>query len=217
MRDATSTDSTDLSYDHTTAAVYAMALTLGLLALVLVPHALLYRENAFSALGKAAGPWLALPAFLLSVVVHELLHSLTAIVVGGLRWSEISYGVNWKTLTPYAHPRVPLNARAYALTVVAPGVVLGIVPSAVGLVTGSGPWSGYGAIMLAAAAGDLLVLWSLRHVPPSTLVQDHPSRVGCYIAGGDSASATLASSGVDDGRHDRTFRSVADNLHGRGV
>ena len=171
---------TDLSYDHTTAAAYAMVITLALLAAVLVPHALLYRENAFSALGKAAGFWLALPAFILSVVVHELLHSLTAIALGGLRWNDISYGVNWKTLTPYAHPRVPLNARVYALTVAAPGVILGIAPAAVGLVTGIGAWSGYGAIMLAAAAGDLLVLWSLRRVSSTTLVQDHPSRVGCY-------------------------------------
>ena len=176
----------DLSFSHTTAAALAMPITVALLAAVLGPHAVLYRENAFSALMQAAGVWLALPGFVLSVVVHELLHSLTAIVCGGLRWSEISYGVNWKTLTPYAHPRVPLNSRVYAATVAAPGVILGVVPSAVGLITGSGAWSGYGALMLAAAAGDLLVLWSLRGVPRHALVQDHPSRVGCSIVSGEA-------------------------------
>ena len=184
--------SPDLSYDHGTAAAWAMPITLALLAAVLVPHAILYRENAFTALGEAAGIWLALPAFLLSVVVHELLHSLAAIVFGGLRWTDISYGVNWKTLTPYAHPRVPLEARAYAATVAAPGVILGVVPAAVGLVTGSGAWSGYGAVMLAAAAGDLLVLWSLRGVPANALVQDHPSRVGCYIVPADRETPLAA-------------------------
>ena len=62
-----------------------------------------------------------------------------------------------------------------------PGIVLGIVPSIVGLATGRGAWTGFGAILLAAAAGDALVLWSLRDVPPATLVRDHPSRVGCEI------------------------------------
>jgi hypothetical protein len=175
------TTSIDLSYDHQTALALALPITLVMLSMVLVPHAILYRENAFAALVREAGVWMAVPAFLISIVVHELLHSVTAIGLARLRWRDVSYGVNWKTLTPYAHPRVPITARVYAFTAAMPGLVLGVVPSFVGLATGWGAWSGYGALMLAAAAGDVLILWSLRGVDDAALVQDHPSRVGCYV------------------------------------
>ena len=178
----TSRATTDnLSLDQMTAMTRSLPITLVLLTAVLLPHALLHRENAFSALMASAGVWLALPGFFLSIVVHEVLHALAAMAFGGLRWNEISFGMNWKTLTAYAHPRVPVPARAYAAVAAAPGIVLGLVPAVVGLATGSGAWSGYGALMLAAAAGDVLILWILRSVPATALVQDHPSRVGCSI------------------------------------
>jgi len=39
-----------------------------------------------------------------------------------------------------------------------------------------------------AAVGDAMVLWLLRGVPGDTLVEDHPDRVGCLLAGKEGAS-----------------------------
>jgi hypothetical protein len=46
---------------------------------------------------------------------------------------------------------------------------------------GSGGWTVYGVIFLIAAAGDFIVLWVLRGVPGDVLVEDHPTRAGCYV------------------------------------
>ena len=170
----------DLSFDHKSAVVWSLPITLVLLAAVLLPHAIFYRENAFAELFRDLGWWLA-PLFIVSVVIHELLHAVTVIALGRLRWEDVSYGFNWQAMMPFAHPRRAVKAEVYRATVAAPGVVLGILPAASGLVSGSGSWSAYGAIMLAAAAGDAMILWSLRRTPRSALVQDHPSRVGCEV------------------------------------
>jgi hypothetical protein len=180
----------DLSYDHETAIAWALPIMVAALVVVLLPHALLYRENAFTVMTDAVGLPLGVAVFFVSIIVHELLHTATVMAAGGLRWDQVSYGVNWKTLTPYAHPKVPVTARVYAATVAAPGILMGLIPAAFGLATGSGAWSGYGALMLAAAGGDILILWSLRRTPGSALVQDHPSRVGCLVSSEDGLTAS---------------------------
>jgi hypothetical protein len=181
------TSSIDLSFGFSTAAIRSLPATVAMLAVVLGLHAVLYRENALGALIMATGFRLAGPVLFFSIVIHELLHSVAAMVLARLRWKDVSFGMNWKALTPYAHSRLPLTARVYAISAAAPGIILGLVPSVYGLATGNGAWSGYGALMLAAAGGDALVVWSLRDVRGSALVQDHPSRVGCYVVS-DSAN-----------------------------
>ncbi len=59
--------------------------------------------------------------------------------------------------------------------------MLGILPAAAGLVTGN-PWvMFFGIFFLLAASGDAVILWLLRGVPANALVEDHPTRAGCYV------------------------------------
>ena len=173
---------TDLSMDPAGVMVWAIPLTVGLMAVVLIPHAVLYRESALTALFRAFGWWMA-PALLAGIVVHELLHGVTMVVAGRLGWRDMKIGVNWRVLMPYAHPRKPIAAWAYAVGAAMPGILLGVVPASIGIATGAGPWSGWGALFLSAAAGDIMVLYTLRLTPARVLVQDHPVRVGCAIVG----------------------------------
>ena len=173
----------DLSMDHSAALIWMFPVTVAALGIVLIPHAVLHRENALMTLLTSAGFWL-IPVLLVATVAHELLHAATVIAIGRLGWKDVSYGMNWKSLMPYAHPRRPVTARVYVATAAAPGVILGILPALAGVIAGSGAWSAFGAVMLAAAGGDALIIWSLRHTPGSALVQDHPSRIGCQIVSG---------------------------------
>ena len=47
----------------------------------------------------------------------------------------------------------------------------------------------FGFLMLVAAAGDVLILWVLRGVPPRAWVQDHPRQVGCLVVAGAESSS----------------------------
>jgi hypothetical protein len=46
-----------------------------------------------------------------------------------------------------------------------------------------------GGLFILAAGGDFLILWSIRGVDKDALVEDHPTRAGCYVlqpSGGES-------------------------------
>jgi hypothetical protein len=116
-----------------------------------------------------------------SIVVHELLHGLTWMAFGKKSFSSIKFGVQWKTLTPYAHLKVPIEVNVYRMGGFMPGFVLGILPFLLSLILGNSNLLWFGIIQTAAASGDWLILWLLRNVKGGMQVEDHPSRAGCYV------------------------------------
>lgn len=90
---------------------------------------------------------------------------------------------------PYAHAIDPMHAKAYRIGAAAPGLVLGAVPAAIGLAIGSAGWTVWGGAMLLVAAGDFIVIATLRGVPPTAAVKDHPVRVGCEIVETDAGGS----------------------------
>jgi hypothetical protein len=116
-----------------------------------------------------------------SVVAHELIHGLTWQVVAKTTPATISYGFQWQTLTPYAHLSGQIEVNAYRLGGMMPGLLLGIIPYLLSLALGNVPLLVFSVIHTLGAGGDWLILWLLRKVPPGTLVEDHPSRAGCYV------------------------------------
>jgi hypothetical protein len=118
---------------------------------------------------------------ILGIVIHELIHGLTWAIAGHKPLSSIKFGFQWQTLTPYAHFRDPMEVGAYRLGGSMPLIVLGILPSLIGIGTGNGWSMFFGFIFTLAASGDLLVLWLIRGVRRGQLVQDHPTQVGCYL------------------------------------
>lgn len=130
--------------------------------------------------------WLAqFPHFLVAlfggIVTHEVLHGLAWKLAAGKPWSAIRFGIQWKTITPYAHCSEPMAARAYAIGAATPGIVLGLLPLLISYFMGNGVLAAFGAFFLFAAGGDALILWLLRDVKPDRQVIDHPERAGCLL------------------------------------
>jgi Putative zincin peptidase len=117
---------------------------------------------------------------IISVIAHEFIHGLTWKLVGRVPSSAISYGIQWSALTPYAHLNEPIDINVYRIGGLMPGLVLGIIPYILSLILGDGNLLWFSVIHTLAAGGDWLILWSLRSVRQGTLVEDHPSRAGCY-------------------------------------
>ena len=116
-----------------------------------------------------------------SLFVHELIHGLTWKVLGKKAHVTVTYGFQWKTLTPYAHLNEPVEINLYRIGGFMPGFVLGILPYLLSLALNNNYLLWFGIIHTIAAGGDWLVLWSLRHEKAGRLVEDHPSRAGCYV------------------------------------
>lgn len=115
------------------------------------------------------------------ILVHELIHGLTWVILGKKPFSVVKFGVQWRTLTPYAHLREPIDVTIYRIGGFMPGLILGILPYILSLVLGSGGLLWFSIIHTVAAGGDWIILWTLRHVKRGTRVEDHPSRAGCYV------------------------------------
>lgn len=118
---------------------------------------------------------------ILGVVAHELLHGLTWMMAGNKAWSKIKFGFNWAGMAPYAHCREPLEINAYRWGAAMPGIVLGMVPFFIGLISGNGWFTTFGFFFTITASGDILILWLIRDITPGTYVQDHPELAGCQV------------------------------------
>ncbi len=183
MRDSPAAGGDTASVDVTMSIARANALALvlvpPLVALFLVPYALLWGGLALlDGVDRFSLP-IVLLAFAASIVLHEALHGVGYLVAGGASRSSARFGV-WD-LTPYAHCAAPMPAHAYRTAVLLPLLVLGVLPGIVGLAFGNATLTLYATLMTVSTAGDLLVVWAIRSVPGDTLVRDHPSRVGCEI------------------------------------
>ncbi len=158
-------------------------------AVTLLPHALLWGvpwPASGATVWESLGRWLW-DLFLLGLVyvasipLHEGLHALAMRLAGGVPWRSISFGARWHEGAVYVHTDAPMTVRAYRIVLATPALVLGLLPAAAGLATGSGWLTVYGWIMLASALGDVAMLRHLRPLPPDALVRDHPEAVGCQV------------------------------------
>ena len=131
-------------------------------------------------------PFFLFLGFILLIVGHELLHGLTYQILASENRGNIEYGFQWKTLTPYAHIKEPIGIRIYRWGTAMPGLVLGILPMLAGLVLGSGVSLVIGVFMTYAASGDMMVLYLLRDIKSPAVVEDHPTRAGCYVLTGEN-------------------------------
>jgi hypothetical protein len=127
------------------------------------------------------GIGLLMVAVLLGVVAHELIHGMSWVVFGQKPFSAIKFGFQWKTITPYAHLKVPVDVHAYRIGAFMPGFILGILTHILSILLGNGDLFWFSLIHTSAAGGDWLILWLIRNVKRGQLVEDHPTNAGCYV------------------------------------
>jgi hypothetical protein len=120
-------------------------------------------------------------AIVLGILVHELIHGISWVIFGRKPFSAIKFGFQWKTITPYAHLKEPVEVSAYRIGGFMPGFILGILPYLLSLVLGDGNLFWFGLVHTAAAGGDWLILWLIRNVKRGMFVEDHPTNAGCYV------------------------------------
>ncbi|MAT99050.1 MAG: hypothetical protein CL608_18040 [Anaerolineaceae bacterium] len=117
----------------------------------------------------------------LSLIGHELLHAVGFWLIGGAPLNRIKFGFSWQGFAPYAHCREPLQTTAYRISVVLPGLFLGVIPGLLAVALRQPLLLMWATLMLLAAGGDAAVLWAVRKVPSTVRVLDHPKKVGCQV------------------------------------
>ena len=126
------------------------------------------RNNILLLVGLVAG-----------IVVHELVHGLTWILLSHNGFRHLSFGV--MKGCPYCHIDMPMVKRHYVIGALMPLYLVGIVPLMVAFFLGSLLWLLLGVIFVVSAIGDIMMVWAIRKEPTDALIYDHPSEIGCYV------------------------------------
>ena len=155
----------------------ALLLIIPITAVILYPFVLIWDYDTFK-IGKEMFDDYFLYILIGGIIIHELLHGLTwgHFASNGLK--SIKFGVKWKFLTPYCHCKEPLKVKHYKIGGAMPLIIMGIIPSIIGLIVGHGGILAFGIFFTWAAGGDMIALYMLRKLDNEIYVSDHPEKMG---------------------------------------
>ena len=103
--------------------------------------------------------------YLILIIVHELIHSITFALFAKEHLRSISFGFIVQYLTPYCTCKEALKKLEYLLSVLMPTILLGILPCLVSIFNGSSILFVLGAFMIIGGGGDILISLKLLRNP----------------------------------------------------
>ena len=132
------------------------------------------------------GSLLFIVLFVVLIVVHELIHGLTWSMFSEHHFKDIEFGFMKELLTPYCTCTTPLPKKHYILGALMPCIVLGIIPTTIGILIGSSFLFWIGIVMILSAGGDIMIVWKVmkfkkQDESKEIFIYDHPTQAGSVI------------------------------------
>ena len=118
------------------------------------------------------------------IVVHELIHGVSWAIFAPHHWKDIEFGFMKQYLTPYCACCAPLAKGPYIFGSIMPLILLGILPMAAGILSGSLRLLLLGILMTDSAAGDILIIRNILRFKTNAsdvVYMDHPTQAGGVI------------------------------------
>ncbi|HEQ3526280.1 TPA: DUF3267 domain-containing protein [Bacillus cereus] len=115
-------------------------------------------------------------AMIVLVCIHEAIHLIGFRYIGGVPWSELKWGVNWKLGVAYAHSKQAVTVKQMKKVLMLPFLPTGILPIVLGLAMNLEPLSFLGILLTAGCIGDIAVYQKVSKFPDDAQVIDHPSK-----------------------------------------
>lgn len=115
------------------------------------------------------------------VFAHEGIHALGAMIFGKCKKENIRFGFIPRQLMFYCHAETPMKASAYKIMLLLPVIITGFIPFILSVCLGNIFLVVAFAMLISGGAGDLIMANSLRKVPASALLLDHPKAPAYYL------------------------------------
>jgi len=122
-----------------------------------------------------------LPIIFFGIIIHEGIHGIICGLLAPSKFKAIHFGFSKDMLSPYTHCSEILKGWQYALSLLAPGVILGAIPCLIAMFSTNTGYLFGGLIFIWGAVGDFAILWAIRNKLKNTHIQDHPSMAGCIV------------------------------------
>ena len=171
----------------TTTALLANTLGLVYGAILAILFGVPYVIGGFNKTGAAETPvWgiLTMVLFIISIVIHELIHGITWSIGMKGGFHNVEFGFIVQYFTPYCTCKAPMKKGRYVLGSLMPCIILGIIPCILAYVFGNAYLLGFGAMMILCAGGDLLVTQMIltnKAKGKEQLYFDHPTEIGLAL------------------------------------
>lgn len=165
---------------------YANTMAIVVALPIIIPLIIVYvlRNEGLDYVASGEGSLLWAMCLLVLIVAHEGIHGITWGIFAENHFKSISFGFILKYLTPYCTCKDVLKKYQIIVGAVMPTIILGILPSIVGIFLGSGFWFWIGIIMIIGGGGDFLCVWnvlSYRSDAKEKLYMDHPYEIGTVV------------------------------------
>jgi hypothetical protein len=180
----------EVTIDAARANIEAFKLMLPIALMVFLPYYIFWnKELTIAAIKNFAknyhgGLYSTLITFaviVFGIVLHEFIHGITWASFSTKGFKSVKFGIYWKELTPYCHCDEPLTVQQYTIGAMMPAILLGFIPSLTAYITGNIFWMLFGLFFTVAASGDFMMIRKMAKENKNTLVQDHPSKIGCFV------------------------------------
>ena len=122
--------------------------------------------------------------FLLLTVVHELIHGISWSIFTPNDFKDIAFGIMMPYLSPYCTCMAPLTKPRHIFGTVMPLILLGIIPTVIGIAAGIPMALLMGLLMIDIATGDILIIRKILAYKTSAkdvVYMDHPTDAGGVI------------------------------------
>ncbi|EOO31078.1 hypothetical protein ICM_04070 [Bacillus cereus BAG1X2-3] len=120
--------------------------------------------------------FLFISAMIVLVCIHEAIHLIGFRYIGGVPWSELKWGVNWKLGVAYAHSKQAVTVKQMKKVLMLPFLPTGILPIVLGIAMNLEPLSFLGILLTAGCIGDIALYQKVSKFPDDAQVIDHPSK-----------------------------------------
>ena len=125
--------------------------------------------------------WIKAVSIVLAIVVHELIHGILFALYAPRGFRSVTFGFNAKIGAFYCHCKEPIMVKHYRRAGIAPLLILGLIPLAIGFITGVSWFKTFGLLLTIGGFGDLLVYIRLLKFGKNRLVLDHPDKLGFIL------------------------------------
>ena len=175
---------TDLTIGIVKANLFVFLLAIPVIAIGVLPFA--WRNPISLLMPTSHGSLLFIVLFVVLIVVHELIHGLTWSMFSEHHFKDIEFGFIKELLTPYCTCTTPLPKKHYILGALMPCIILGIIPTAIGILIGSSLLFWIGIVMILSAGGDIMIVWKVmkfkkQDESKEIFIYDHPTQAGSVI------------------------------------
>lgn len=115
------------------------------------------------------------------MIIHELVHGIAWAIFCKNGFRSISFGIDWKDFSPYCHCSEPLRLWQFYIGCAMPGIITGIIPAIIALLSGYALMALLSVFFIMAATADWLTCIKLHPYPKSAWVKDCDDLIGCEI------------------------------------